>query len=676
MQTKTIAGGIRRHKFLAVAFLTVVAMVAGLIAADDERSVNFVRPGLRIQVTRADVAADGTLRAQFRLSDPQNLPLDREGITTPGVVGLSFVAAYIPQDKTQYTAYTVRTQTSPINGRSAIQASADTGGRYERLAEGEYAYTFGTRLPSGFDRSATHSILVYGSRNLTEFDLGTSRADTVFSWVPSGGAVTKVRDVIKTATCNKCHVDMGFHGGNRKSLEGCVMCHQPQTIDPDTGNTVDMPVMAHKIHMGSQLPSVQGGKQYCIIGNAQSLNCYEKVVFPAGPNNCKVCHDTDLTGANRPAQADAHLKSPNRASCGACHDQVNFATGENHLNLPQPNDNACSTCHTPQGELEFDASIIGAHVTPTLAPSLPGVRFEIVSIDDGVAGRRPRVTFTIKNKAGATVPPNQMTSFSFVLAGPTSDYATYVQETATGAADVGGGRYAYTFNAAIPATARGSFSIGMQGYRNSVLLPGTTLEQTVRDAGINVVRSFSVDGRPVEQRRQVVTTAKCNSCHDFLSLHGGNRNTVEMCVLCHNPTMTDTARRPAAENPPEAINFSSMVHRIHAGEEQGRVFTIFGNGNVPHNYNEVGYPGILRNCASCHVNNSQRLPLSENLLPVTDPRGFITKPGAATAACLGCHATRSAASHAATNTNEIGESCATCHGPNAEFSVDRVHAAQ
>jgi OmcA/MtrC family decaheme c-type cytochrome len=674
MQNSTIASFFRRHKYLAASLIAVVALVAGLVAADDERSVNFVRPGLRIQVIRADVAADGTLRVQFKLSDPQNLPLDREGITTPGTIATSFVVAYIGQDKTQYTSYTTRTQTSPINGRAAIQAASDTGGRYERLAEGEYAYTFGTRLPAGFDRSATHSVLIYGSRNLNEFDLGVGYFDTVFNWVPAGGTVTKVRDVVRTATCNTCHVDMGFHGGARKSMEGCVMCHQPQTTDPDTGNTVDMAVMAHKIHMGNQLPSVQSGKKYCIIGNAQTEHCYDKVVFPAGPNNCKVCHNTDLAGAAKPAQVDAHLKSPTRASCGACHDQVNFASGENHVNLPQPNDNGCSTCHTPQGELEFDASIIGAHTTPTRAPSLPGIRFEIVSVDDGVAGRRPRVTFTIKNKAGETVLPSQMTSFSFVLAGPTSDYSTYVQETATGAQDVGGGRFAYTFNASIPATARGSFSIGMQGYRNATLLPGTTIEQTVRDAGVNVVRSFTVDGSPVEPRRQVVTTAKCNSCHDFLSLHGGNRNTVEMCVLCHNPTMTDAARRPAGQTPAEAINFGSMVHRIHNGEEQQRDFTIFGNGNVPHNYNEVGYPGILSNCASCHVNNSQRLPLSENLLPVTDPRGFITKPGAATAACLGCHATRSAAAHAAANTNEIGESCATCHGPNAEFSVDRAHA--
>src|SRR5262249_23320658 len=159
---------------------------------------------------------------------------------TPGAISVSFVVAYIAQDKTQYTAYTTRSQTSPITGKTAIQAGADAGGRFDKIADGEYTYTFGTKLPANFERNSTHSILVYGSRNLTEFDFGTNFSDTVFTWVPAGTAVTKVRDVVRTATCNKCHVDLGLHGGARKSVEGCILCHQPQTTDPDTGNTVDL----------------------------------------------------------------------------------------------------------------------------------------------------------------------------------------------------------------------------------------------------------------------------------------------------------------------------------------------------------------------------------------------------------------------------------------------------
>ena len=51
-------------------------------------------------------------------------------------------------------------------------------------------------------------------------------------------------------------------------------------------------------------------------------------------------------------------------ACGACHNDVNFATGEKHAGGPQFDDKLCANCHIPQGEIEFDASIKGAHAVP------------------------------------------------------------------------------------------------------------------------------------------------------------------------------------------------------------------------------------------------------------------------------------------------------------------------
>ena len=59
-------------------------------------------------------------------------------------------------------------------------------------------------------------------------------------------------------SCNTCHYQLAFHGGYANGMNMCVLCHQPQNADPTTGNTLDLKVMAHKIHMGSQLPSVVG----------------------------------------------------------------------------------------------------------------------------------------------------------------------------------------------------------------------------------------------------------------------------------------------------------------------------------------------------------------------------------------------------------------------------------
>src|SRR5471032_605074 len=69
-------------------------------------TVQFVRPGLKIQVQSAQIAADGTISTTYSVSDPQGLPLDSQGIDTPGPLTIRFVAAYIPKGQEQYVAYT------------------------------------------------------------------------------------------------------------------------------------------------------------------------------------------------------------------------------------------------------------------------------------------------------------------------------------------------------------------------------------------------------------------------------------------------------------------------------------------------------------------------------------------------------------------------------------------
>ena len=481
----------RLSSFANVRVLLVLALLAGAVALVSETNedlftvhdkayyadpnlVSFVRPGLAFKILSAEVAADGTIKARVRVADPKGLPLDRDGIVTPGSVSISFIAATIKKGETQYFAYTTRAQTSPITKKTAMQAGGDSGGKFEKAADGEYVYTFGVKAPAGFDRTATHSIGVYGSRNLTEFDMGTQFASDVYNFVPDGSAVKTVRDVIKTASCNKCHDQLSFHGGSRRGLEMCVLCHTPQTVDPDTGNTVDMPVMTHKIHMGKELPSVQAGGKYSIIGHQQIETNYSTVGFPANVRRCEACHEQNT----KAAQAQAYLK-PSRAACGACHDNVNFATGENHVNLPQTTDNQCGTCHQPQGELEFDASIKGAHTIETQSANRPGVEVSIMKVENGTAGKSPTVTFTLRDGSGKGIPIEQMTTtpnrVGLVLAGPTVDYgytnfgATtggYISEdpsrVAKCAAD---GTCTYTFTAKIPADAKGTYTVGIEARR-------------------------------------------------------------------------------------------------------------------------------------------------------------------------------------------------------------------
>jgi OmcA/MtrC family decaheme c-type cytochrome len=694
----------------------------------DPSVVAYVLPGLTITINSAKIASDGTISVDYKLADPNGAPLDSAGVVTPGTIGLSFLAAYIPKGQEQYTSYITRTATSP-SGVSATQAAADSGGTTQNVASGEYLYTYKTKAPSGFDATATHRIGIYGSRNLTQWNLGTNYADATFDFVPGGGTPTP-RDIVRTADCNSCHglpngmttstgsAGLAAHGGSRRSVGLCIICHQPQTSDPDTGNTLDMKVFIHKLHMGSSLPSVQAGTPYKFVGFQNAVSDFSTVVYPADVRRCVTCHNSK----NGAAQTNAWLTKPTAAACGSCHDDVNFATGKNHPGGPQPNDNQCATCHIPQGELEFDASIMGAHTIPDQSTTIPGLNFTVVKVTNTGAGQKPTVTFTAKDNSGKPIPMSSFTAsggaLSLTMAGPTSDYGYtsfgsdvttpgYVTESVAASATCGSdGTCTYNFTHAIPAKSTGTYAIGIEGRLPIVLLPGTTEEMSLNYGGKNQVTYFSVDGTPVASRRTVVALSNCNNCHSNLEVHGNLRNNTEYCVFCHNPSQTDSGRRSAAPppyntQPPQAVNFPLMVHKIHTGSKLVSDFNtnyvVIGFGgsvndfgaawaSVPSSIPNTGvrYPAMgptgatedTAQCYMCHTSGSEAvLPIGKNA--VTDPQGLLNPAPATTSACTACHLMKSALAHASANTDpKFGESCDVCHGAGAAFDATQVHAGQ
>jgi OmcA/MtrC family decaheme c-type cytochrome len=695
----------------------------------DPAVVSFVRPGLVITIVSAKVAPDGTISVDYKLTDPSGAALDRSGVVTPGPISLSFLAAYIPRGQSQYTSYVVRNVTAP-SGATATQAAADSGGTTQTVAVGEYIYTFATKAPSGFDATLTNRVGIYGSRNLTEFDLGTNYADATFDFVPAGGTPTP-RDVVRTKDCNQCHglpggltsvtgsAGLAAHGGSRRNVQLCIICHQPQTSDPDTGNALDMRVFIHKIHRGSDLPSVQSGKPYQIIGFQNSVNDWSTVVYPADVRRCQTCHNPN----NGAAQTNVWLTKPTAAACGSCHDNVNFTTGANHPGGPQVSDNQCANCHIPQGELDFDASIIGAHVIPNHSTQIPGLNFTLVSVMNGTAGQKPTVTFTAKDNAGNAIPMSAFTAsggaLSLTMAGPTSDFGYtkfgsdvttpgYVTEAVARVATCSSsGTCVYTFTHAVPAGATGTYAVGIEGRLPITLLPGTETQMSVNYGGGNKVIYFSVDGSPVQARRTITALSNCNACHSILEVHGNLRNNTEYCVFCHNPSNTDASQRPNASDPadknapPQAINFTLMIHKIHTGENLknnfGQDYVIIGFGgsrnsfgaahaSVPASIPNTGvrYPamgptgstGDTALCYVCHVNGSESvLPIGKNA--VIDPQGLLSPAPATTSACTACHLNQSAYAHASTNTSpQFGEACDVCHGTGAQFEATQVHAGR
>ncbi len=60
-------------------------------------------------------------------------------------------------------------------------------------------------------------------------------ANDVITFVPSGGPPAATREVVLTEDCNECHGTLSFHGGARREVGLCGICHTNQTVDPETG---------------------------------------------------------------------------------------------------------------------------------------------------------------------------------------------------------------------------------------------------------------------------------------------------------------------------------------------------------------------------------------------------------------------------------------------------------
>ncbi len=632
-------------------------------------SFNSFNLGVTLKITGASIAKDGTVTAQFTLTDSAGAGLDNAGILTAGPVSLSFVAAYIPSGQTQYTAYTTTSDKATTNSNPPqTQAGTDTGGKFTLVdaASGSYTYTFGTKVPLTYDPTVTHSIGGQASRNLTTYGYATYYANNVFNFVPNGAKVTVLRDVVNEAACNGCHNPLAEHGGPRTEIAYCVLCHTPQSTNPDSLNTVDLKVFIHKLHMGSSLPSVVAGTPF-YVEHRGAREDYSKVVFPQDIRNCTTCH------AAGPTQSSNWATQPSRAACGSCHDDVNFATGTNHVNLVQVDDTQCSTCHVSVEHTEFDASVPGAHTVPNNSTALPGVVTKILKVTNATPGTAPTVQFQVNDKKGNPVDITKLTTIRIVLGGPNVDYQTgaggiRVSEnpiTQTGSTLSGGtgGIYTYTMFNKIPAAGAGSYTVSMEAVNTVTLLPGTTQQTTASDMAMPFEFYVAVDSSPVVGRRQVVSLGKCSSCHQNLGIvHGGSRGNTQECAICHNPTLTDGTSK-------DTVSFASQIHSIHRGSDLANPYVL---GTT--NFQSVLFPGDLRDCTTCHVNNSYQVDNVGAVASIATPGEFTATTPPITAACQGCHDDKATAAHALSNTSALGEACVVCHGISGQFAVDTVHA--
>jgi len=213
---------------------------------------------------------------------------------------------------------------------------------------------------------------------------GRDAANALLSFKFGADTPIRPRQVITSAACNSCHVDLQLHGGSRHGGENCFVCHSKgaedrryvtdgtagatgiactvdtdcpgfakgweaclgtttkrctMTADPTPGTMIDFPPMIHNIHSArlragyvEKSNLVNPGK-LTIIGFNNGVNDFSEMLLPMDLRNCTKCHaDTATTcttnndcGIGQSCTAgkcaNTSWTNPSGRACLSCHDR-------------------------------------------------------------------------------------------------------------------------------------------------------------------------------------------------------------------------------------------------------------------------------------------------------------------------------------------------------------------
>ncbi|MDA0790215.1 MAG: OmcA/MtrC family decaheme c-type cytochrome [Proteobacteria bacterium] len=660
--------------------------------------------------------------------------VDGDGVAITGLRSSNVrftIAKLIPAsngDSSHWQSYINRLKTPNVHPENdaAIQATSESGGTLTDNGDGTYSYQFVTDITNvtapmavPYEPLLTHRVAIQFS--------GGPIANPVFDWIPATGQTMGIanKDVVATASCNRCHDPIALHGGGRVEVEYCVTCHNPGTTEPNSETEMDLAVLVHKIHMGASLPSVQAGGEYVVYGFRDSRHDYSHVVYPQNPANCTKCHAGTATagltgiGTNVVTQnGDNWTEVPTIAACGSCHDDVDFASHRGG----QSDNSGCRSCHSVSG---IAGSPAESHRDPILE-AMAEFNVSIESVSNTAPGENPLVTFSVTDENGspydlATDPGWSGASLNLGLAWNTQEFVntgngqalpSYARTNLlSGATSNGDGTYSVVAGVAIPdgtgplgylATGSGMATIEGRA-RKDIGEEGASNVQNI--PFVQPQRFFSID-EPNGQalaRREIVDIARCNACHGVKVNHGSNRsNNINGCAGCHNPRNTDLAVRPGQAQSvdgkrEESIHFKTLIHGLHASGVRESPLVVYGFRGSVHVFDEehVQYPGTISNCLGCHVNDSYELPLPATALATTVDTGadgadpsddIMVTPVAAT--CSSCHDGSLAIAHMEQNGGDFSatqatissgastETCTVCHGPGRTASVSAAHGLE
>lgn len=526
---------------------------------------------------------------------------------------------------------------------SAPQATTDTAVASQLVynSAGYYSYTFSTDIKAvagvSYEPSLTHRVAIQLSyKNAAGEDV---LVNPYFDFNIVDGKSVMVTDSSKTrkmsdvASCNGCHEKLALHGGGRVDTQYCVMCHNPGTVDPESGNILDMSTMVHKIHAGKLLKSqlAAGGEDYAIWGYGNTKHDYAEVGFPQDLRNCSVCHTA--SNPNTP-QGDNWKTKISKEACLTCHaNKAGSAWNTSHTAIAvsvlksvtakatDMGNQLCSGCHL--GDVTISPERVHWNQNEENAANYK-MNIESAVFNDTAdkKGRTVSVTYSLTNPVSGAVwdlksDAKKFGSLRLVLA-----YQNMTSQISNGqplaitefSAYNNGGSSANVF-------ANTGVNLGGNRFRVDIRLPDDTaiavasgtarvvsygqvvenklsvktrLEITPVVSANIVVQHTSKDvlltGNALNPRRAIVSNEKCNVCHGALgttsgsntadnAFHSGARNTVESCVVCHDANRASSTIMTNGLAFNESYQFKRMIHGIHGNSVRTSPFT-HGNAVV------------------------------------------------------------------------------------------------
>jgi OmcA/MtrC family decaheme c-type cytochrome len=399
----------------------------------------------------------------------------------------------------------------------------------------------------------------------------------------------------------------------------------------------------------AKLDAGEGGEHYMIWGYQTSMHDYAEVGFPQDLRNCTVCHSganpSTPQGDNwktRPSKESCLTCHANNAGSNFEVTHTDFAlailgAGGKPKDIPNAK---CAECHaagqpvspervhwnqneenSAKYKVNIESAVFNAgarKVTVTYFLSDPtnnNARYNLITPDctfpppnvcappsgtNNTKFGNLRFYLAYQNLVGQ---PTSVTEFTAYNNGGSSASAYLYTGTNDGANK-------YMVDIPLPAdsataVAQGTARIvGVGQVKEQKLEVKTALDPRppvtpVTFVSVVVQHTFSdvVLSGALNPRRQVVANQKCNVCHGALgttsgsntlanAFHGGARNTVEACVLCHDPNRYSSTVMTNGLALSENYSFKRMIHGIHGNSKRAYPFT-HGN-NVIGVFNKFG----------------------------------------------------------------------------------------